>query len=55
MKTEKIKLYENREDVTLTSYILDDSLRLWDIILLSCAIQSTLKGRAVCRTCFSNI
>lgn len=25
MKTEEIRLYENREDVTLTSYILDDS------------------------------
>ena len=25
MKTEKIKLYENRDDVTLTTYVLDDS------------------------------
>ena len=25
MKTEVIKLYENREDVTLTTYVLQDS------------------------------
>ena len=25
MKTEVIKLYENREDVTLTTYVLEDS------------------------------
>ncbi len=51
MKIEKIRLYENREDVTLTSYILDDSGetrkgKMRPAILIC-------SGRAVCRTCQS--